>query len=186
LVILEAESPDGDLSQVVQNVLRSQEIAAPTRRAALTAIAQKLPASNDPAEPADAVEVEAAEVAAAEESTQSAPRANRPRKGKTPTVLPLDMTSEVSFEDFARAKNPASDHKRFLVAAAWFKEHRQLDVITVDHVYTCYRHIKWSYNIADFSQPLRDLKHRQLMDLKAKGQYSINHLGLGEVAKLGG
>jgi uncharacterized protein YjhX (UPF0386 family) len=70
------------------------------------------------------------------------------------------------------------------VIAAWFKEHRGLDAITPDHVYTCYRTLKWPLNMNDFAQPLRDLKAKQFLTSPEKGSYAINHLGLQEVQKL--
>lgn len=193
LVILEAESPDGDLSQVtlaVQNALRSSDGGSSTRRA-ITTIAQKGPPANDRPASDDAEDVETHEaddaVAETEDAGQAAPRAAKSRKPpKTPTVLDLDLNSGVSFESFARDKAPTSDHKRYLVIATWFKEHRQVPAITADHVYTCYRAVKWPTSISDFSQPLRDLKARQLLVAgEKKGEYSINHLGIAEVEKLG-
>lgn len=191
LVILEAEAPDGDLTQLttaVQNALRSPE-NAPARRS-ITTITPRNSVPNDRSEPDETVEVEmheAEDQAGAEENGSQPIRqaVSRPRKPpRTPKVLDLDLASGVSFDEFARSKSPSSDHKRYLVVAAWFKLHRQTDAITTDHVYTCYRGIKWPSNIVDFNQPLRDLKARQLMTSGAKGQYSINHLGLAEVDKL--
>ena len=193
LVILEAEAPDGDLSQItlaVQNALRSQDGGSQSRRT-ITTIAHKSPAHNDIPNSADgdlSEVVEHAEDETAEgEAAPAAPRSSRTRRPpKTPNVIELDLTSPVSFENFAREKNPPSDQKKFLVVAAWFKLHRQIDAITADHVYTCYRAIKWPSNIPDFGQPLRDLKARQLMlPGEKKGSYAINHLGLSEVDQLG-
>ena len=191
LVILEAEAPDGDLTQLttaVQNALRSPE-NAPARKS-ITAIPPRNSAPNDRSEPDETVDVEmhdAEDNGGAEQdgSRQVRQAVSKPRRPpRTPKVLDLDLTSGVPFEEFARAKSPSSDHKRYLVVAAWFKLHRQTEAITTDHVYTCYRAVKWPSNIVDFNQPLRDLKGRQLMTSGAKGQYSINHLGLAEVDKL--
>jgi hypothetical protein len=102
----------------------------------------------------------------------------------TPDVLDLDLTSEPSLASFAAKANPRSDHKRYLVIAAWLKEHRETSVITPDHVYTCYRALKWPTDKSDFAQPLRALKAKQFFTLPQKGQYAINHLGLAEVNKL--
>lgn len=46
--------------------------------------------------------------------------------------------------------------------------------------------ILWAHmiHVAYIVGPLRDLKGRQLLTTSAKGQYSINHLGLAEVDKL--
>jgi hypothetical protein len=54
----------------------------------------------------------------------------------------------------------------------------------MNHVYTCYRKIKWPTNIADFDAGLRALKGRKLMSRTAPGTYAINHLGTAEVDAL--
>jgi hypothetical protein len=187
LVILEAETPDGDLSQVtqaVQNALRPPDGSTSTRRA-ITAIAQKMPPSNDAPDTADAIDAEEVEMeAAVEEAAPSRP--SGPKKYKTPTVLTtVDLTTEPSFEKFANQKNPTSVQMRFLVVAEWFKRQRGTDAIAADHVYTCFRAIGWPSGIEDFSKPLRHLKGEQLMEQKGKGLYAINHLGTAKVDKLG-
>ena len=95
--------------------------------------------------------------------------------------MDVDLLTPPSFEAYAQQKNPTSDQKRYLVVAAWFKLHRGVDTIGADHVYTCYRKIKWPTSIKDFAAPLRTLKHRKLMDQVDKGLYAINHLGLAEI-----
>ncbi|HVT83087.1 MAG TPA: hypothetical protein VHM90_20790 [Phycisphaerae bacterium] len=187
-VMLDAELSDGDLSQVtqaIQNALRPPTpAAAPTK--VVVANGQRVSALGVPDHDPDAsseVEEEVVEDAAVETTMPGASRA--PRKFRTPKVLDTDLLSEPSFAAFAAAKNPASDMMRFLVVAAWFKQARGVDAIGADHVYTCYRAVKWPSGIEDFAQPLRDLKRRQLLVQAEKGTYAINHLGLAEVDKLG-
>jgi hypothetical protein len=98
----------------------------------------------------------------------------------------VDLTSEPAFLQFAEAKKPDSHPKRFLAAIAWWKAARGLDGVTVDHIYTCYRHAEWPANIPDFAQPLRNLKFKQKIVQRADGLYAINHLGQHAVDKLGG
>jgi hypothetical protein len=188
-VMLDAEAPDGDLSQItlaVQNALRSSDGAAGARRLITTVSPKAVPSANGIDEPVEEVVEDSVEEAA----SPVAPRTTstrQPRKGKTPTVVnDVDLNAPMSFADFARAKNPTSNQKRHLVVAAWFKLHRNQDTITVDHIYTCYRSIGWPCNIPDFAQPLRELKHDQLLELRGKGIYAINHLGLDKVDKLKG
>ncbi|HEX6000260.1 MAG TPA: hypothetical protein VFZ16_12850 [Hyphomicrobiaceae bacterium] len=189
-VMLDAEAPDGDLSQItlaVQNALRSSDGAGGARRLITTVSSKSTPTADGVEGTVEEVAEEPVEETSAPQATRAgSARASQPRKGKMPTVLDLDLTSGVSFDDFARPKNPASNQKRHLVVAAWFKEHRNQDTITVDHVYTCYRSIGWPCNIPDFAQPLRELKHDQLLELRGKGLYAINHLGLAKVDKLKG
>jgi uncharacterized protein YjhX (UPF0386 family) len=116
---------------------------------------------------------------------QASDTVRAPRKIKPPEVMELDLTSEPAFAQFAGEKKPSTHLTRFLTVAAWFKEHRQVDAVTMNHVYTCYRHMKWPSDLQDFSQPLRDLKRQQLVGSKERGHYAINHLGLQQVEDLG-
>lgn len=96
------------------------------------------------------------------------------------------MNSEVSLKSFADGKDVKSQHKKYLVAAAWLKEHRDVDGVTADHIYTCFRSLGWPTNIVDFGQPLRELKVRKFFSKSDSGGYEINHLGLDYVRKLSG
>lgn len=183
--MIDAEIPEGDMSQItaaIQNALK------PTT----TIIQQRLPPhaptglvsdlSSDDSESDDLIEFgddEPAPVAA--KSTREA----RPRKPTVPKVLDLDLTSGVSFEAFANERSPKNDTERNLVVLAWFKENRPDEPVTANHVYTCYRAIKWPSGIDDFSWPLRALKKEQLVTNPARGQYVINHLGIARVEKMG-
>ncbi|HJS87087.1 MAG TPA: hypothetical protein VJ779_16645 [Acetobacteraceae bacterium] len=151
-IMLDAEISEGDLSQItsaIQNALKPTAI-----------IQQRLPSQS--AAPAlidnsgggeingnEAIEVEEQQAALTE--SPKAPRTPRVRKPKTPDVLELDFTSGVSLKSFAEQHPPTSELERNLVIAAWFKECRDLTAVTAAHVYTGYRHLKWSTGFADFS-----------------------------------
>jgi hypothetical protein len=56
--------------------------------------------------------------------------------------------------------------------------------ITADRAYTCFRFVGWPCNI-DFYQPLRDLRAKnKFLDLKGKGEFSVNLLGLDKASKM--
>ncbi|MES0099762.1 hypothetical protein [Mesorhizobium sp. M0019] len=120
-----------------------------------------------------------------ESATARPAREGRPRKPTVPKVLELDLMSGGSFEAFANEHTPKNDTERNLVVLAWFKEHRPDEAVTANHVYTCYRAIKWPSGIDDFSWPLRALKKEQLVTSPHRGQYAINHLGIARVEKMG-
>lgn len=108
-----------------------------------------------------------------------------PRRPTTPEVLELDFDSDVSLRSFADSHNAVgSDVDRYLVIAAWFKEHRDQAAITTAHIYTGYRILEWPVGIEDFGGPLRYLKSQKLMTSGNRGEYAINHLGLAKVKKL--
>jgi hypothetical protein len=184
-IMLDAEIPEGDLSQItaaIQNALKPNT----------TFIQQRLPAQPTAAlSPGSAgVEVEYEEEVIEPEddnSSTAAPRQareTRPRKPTVPKVLELDLTSGESFESYAIEHAPKSEPDRNLVVLAWFKEHRPDEAVTANHVYTCYRAMKWPSGIDDFSWPLRALNKEQLVTSTGRGQYAINHLGIARVEKM--
>ncbi|GAA0767975.1 hypothetical protein [Brevundimonas olei] len=180
-IMLDAEIPEGDLSQItaaIQNALKPTTII----QQRLPAQAQAL-ASDAELEPfeVEAVEFEHAETSPAPKS----PRASKPRKPTTPEVIDLDLTSDVSLASFADEHSSTSEPERYLVIAAWLKEHRDTPTVTTAHIYTCYRSLGWSVAIEDFGWPLRQLKKDKYMASVSRGEFAINHLGIARVNKLG-
>ena len=185
--MLDAEIPEGDLSQItsaIQNALK------PTT----TIIQQRLPSQATTALPNGAAEMEAdvddqeTELEDEPPAETAAPRQQREARVRKPTsmkVLDLDLTATPTFDGFAAEHVPKNDTERNLVVLAWFKEHRPDEVVTANHVYTCYRAMKWPSGIDDFAGVLRSLKAQQLVKSVGRGQYEINHLGIARVEKLG-
>jgi hypothetical protein len=175
-IMLEADLNDGDLSQLTDAITAALR-PAPVQQRLLVSNGVSADRNDDSIE-----DVEAEVIEDEQPITRSTPA--RPKKTKSPEVLDLDLDTAVSFIDFATARNPTNDQKRYLVIAEWFKRHRETPAITMNHVYTCYRKIKWPTNIADFDAGLRALKGRKLMSRTAPGTYAINHLGTAEVDAL--
>lgn len=183
-VMVDAEISNGDLSQVtqaIQNALKPSE-GSSVRRLNGPQLARHHEAAEivdieEPAIDGQDMPEDAAPIA----PDGSSPPARTPRKPKTPKVLALDLTTAPSLEEFAASRETNSDRRRFLTILAWLQQHRKVDAATADHVYTCYRALKWPASIKDFGQPLRDLKRDQLVESVAKGAYAINHLGLAEI-----
>ena len=113
-------------------------------------------------------------------------RAAAHRKPEVTKVKVLDdiRLDDVSptLKEFCTQKNPPSDQKKYLVIAYWFKHHKKLDQITVDHIHTAYRFMGWATPKAA-AQPFRDMKSKMgwLSKGKEKGTYAINHVGENEV-----
>lgn len=184
-IMVEAEIADGDVGQItqaIQNALKTSGPAASIQRIAGPNTARTLAREaeidvEEEIEDADAVEVEAP-------TKSPRQRAQRPAKS-APEVLEIDMLTDLSLADYVKGMNLESNQKRFLAIAAWFKEHRGTSLVTAAHIYTGFRTLKWSVNIPDFAQPLRNLKHSKYMTTPGeKGLYAINHLGIAEVEKL--
>ncbi|WP_087002218.1 hypothetical protein [Rhizobium sullae] len=178
-IMVEAEIADGDIGQItqaIQNALKTSSPATTQRIAgpSVKAVAREAEIDGDD-------EVEEAEVVEIETPVRP-PRPKVQRAAKpAPEVLEIDMTSGTSLANYVHGANPKSNNKRYLLIAAWFKEHRETPAVTAAHVYTGFRTLKWPTSIPDFSQPLRDLKFTKYMTVPEKGHYAINHLGIAEV-----
>lgn len=181
-IMLEAEIPEGDLTQVTQAI---QNALKPT-----TIIQQRVPSSSmdlplviggGETENEDFLEENVVEA----ESAPPPKGPSKPRSYPVPKVVEdIDLNADPSLVSFASGKQPKSDADRHLLVAAWFKECRSMDAVSADHVYTGYRKLGWSTSIDDFGKPLRSLKQVQLMKSAGRGLYAINHLGLDKVSSM--
>jgi hypothetical protein len=123
-------------------------------------------------------------------SATSSKKKNANRQYRTPQPVELDLTSgELPLKNFLDQKQPDTDIKKYLTITHWLKQHRNIQEVTMDHVYTCYRHMGTGWQVpADAGAPLRAMKGKQYAWMKtgtAKGAYIINHLGENEVQKMG-
>ena len=189
--MLDAEIPEGDLTQIteaIQNALKPatttiiQQRIGPKQAASIASIAADAQAHEEDDLDFD---TEEGNFADQEPKATRAKGPSKPRKPSTPKVIDLDLTKGTSLEAFATEKAPKSELERNLVVLAWLYEHRDKVPVTVNHVYTCYKALKWPSGITDFSWPLRALKKEQLIKSTGRGQYEINHLGLAKVEKMG-
>ena len=186
LIVLDAELPDGDLAsltQALQNALRSPAPAVVQRVATTNgskAISHQLAPEEVEIDTEQEVEepAEAATITRQSHTKRSVPRA--------PKVIDIEMNAPVSLATFAQGKELEEPHKKFMIAAAWLKEHRGIDAVTAGHIYTCFKSMGWSTNIPDFGAPLRYLKAKLQYFGKSDKGYEINHIGLDHVKKLGG
>jgi hypothetical protein len=134
----------------------------------------------------DAADSEVVEEALTEEvgavdTPPISPKSKAQRKpAPKPNVVEIDLTSDPPLSSLVDQK---SNHRRYLTIAAWLHDHRGIEAITADHIYTCYRHRGWPIDIADFAQPLRELKHKQYFTTPERGKYAINQLGLAKAAE---
>jgi hypothetical protein len=177
-VMVDAEIAEGDvgsITQAIQNALRGP---APAQIQRLTAAPKPAAVEvNGGHEPDTEVDVDESEdVIEAAPARSRAPRKPAPK----PSVIELDITSE---PPLASLIDPKSNHKRYLAIAAWLHDHRGIEAVTADHIYTCYRHLGWPIDILDFAQPLRELKHKQYFTTPERGKYAINQLGLAKAAE---
>ncbi len=179
-IMVDAEIADGDITSVTQAI--TSALRGPTPATVVKRIAAPALAANGHTEPADAEFVEEAEEEVdAVDITPAVPRQKAPRKpAPKPSVIELDIMSEPPLSSLT---DPKSNHKRYLAISAWLHDHRNIEAVTTDHIYTCYRHLGWPIDILDFAQPLRELKHKQYFTTPERGKYAINQLGLAKAAE---
>jgi hypothetical protein len=186
--MFDAEIADGEIgpiTQAIQNALRGPTPVTVQRLASTAASKSAEQEANGIRAPDPDPDVD--QDGAVIDAVPEASRQRQSRKpAPTPDIVPLEMNDDISLTSFAQGRDSKSHHKRFLIAAAWLKEHRNLDAVSVDHIYTCYRSMGWPTNIPDFAQPLRELKSKKFFTQPEKGRYAINHIGLDYVKKLGG
>jgi len=97
------------------------------------------------------------------------------------SVIDVDLKGgPIAFKDYAHSVKGLQD--RFLAAAAWFKEYRKLDSVTLNHVYTCFKHMNWDV-VPDMSDPFRKLESKDYGKYSKKA-FAINHVGEDEAKKV--
>jgi hypothetical protein len=183
-IMFDAEIPDGEIHSVTQAI--SNALRGPNTVVKRIAAPQSMNGHAEQTEP-EVVEEEADELEAVDVMAQATSRPRAPRKAaKAPDIVDIDMDSDMSLATFASGRDSSSQHKKYLIAAAWLKERRSIDAVSAGHIYTCFRSMDWSVAIPDFWQPLRDLKAKKYFVKNDNGEYEINHIGLAYVKKLGG
>lgn len=185
-IMLEADGDAADLHQIAQAISHAVRPTvmqhAPPALPALPRNGSQQAIEHHPAEQ-HAIDAEASEAAFDAAPARKAPA--KKRQLRSPEVLELDLTSgDVPFLAYHQEKNPTGHTKRYLVIAAWFKLHRQLDEIDIDHIYTCYRLLKQNV-VEDVGSSFRAGKRQGwFRSGQQPGWYAITHVGLNEVNDL--
>jgi hypothetical protein len=110
-------------------------------------------------------------------------------KFKAPTLLSgLNLAAAtLPLTDFMKQKNPDAMWDKYAVVAVWLKEQFKIADISIDHIFTAFKHLGWESQLpTDISKPLKNLTYnRKWFDVgKDKGTYAINWLGESEVGKM--
>ena len=81
-----------------------------------------------------------------EEAPVERPKAARaPGVPRQPKVLELDFkTGTIPLRTYLEQKNPPSHSRKCLLIAVWLKANLSIDDVTMDHIYTAYRHMGWT------------------------------------------
>lgn len=132
---------------------------------------------HDGEEHAEDAGVDDAVVKPAKERKPAAPRKAMPVK-----VLPGISFTDVdpTLKDFYESKNPGKNiTANYLVVAYWYKNHRGIEELTVDHFHTAFRQVGFP-TPRNAIQPIRELRNSRdgrLMGGAAPNSCIIHHLG---------
>jgi hypothetical protein len=194
-VMFQVEGDDETLQQGFSAMEQAfQRLGAPSRVLAATPASPSLlsrpAAATDQAIDSDGGEAELT-VELPEELSESEPgadnhKAKAPRRYTQPKFLTdLKLTSDqLSFKDYVAQKSPQTDNHRYLVASRWLQQYASIDVVTIDHIYTCFQAMKWQSQ-KDVSQPLRLMaKNDSYYQKNGKG-WTLTHVGADAADSIG-
>lgn len=183
-VMFQVEGDDETLQQGFRAMEHAfQRLGAPARTHIPAApIVNLLPKDERP----DAVQVEGENTEQEMEPEYTAPgdasgdshKASKPRKYTQPKFLSdLELTAgQESFKNYAATKDPKSDNQKYLIIARWLQQHKNIDAVTIDHIFTCFQAMKWPSQ-KDVGQPLRFMtKNNSYFEKNGKG-WKLTHVG---------
>lgn len=133
-------------------------------------------------EPIDAVEVSAPKV-----RVRTAART----QVRSPDIVDLDLDSSPTLEEYFKPVADTAAVNRYILIAYWLKRNRNIEEVTVDHIFTCFKRMNWSVPSVPL-QPLIDAKSKKKAfgSGTSRGAYKLNHIGeniarklLGEIPK---
>jgi hypothetical protein len=105
-----------------------------------------------------------------------------PRKPIQVKILPDINFTDVkpTLKEFYDAKKPGKVlSANYLVVAYWYKHHRKIEELTVDHFHTAFRHVGFPTpkNVILTIRELRNSRDGRLMGGEAPNSCKIHHLG---------
>lgn len=183
-VMFQVEGDDETLQQGFRAMEHAfQRLGTPARVYAPLAVAANLLAKG---EKPDGVQVEADNAEPKTEPEYTAPEVTadnghkiiKPRKYTQPKFLTdLELTTgQESIKDYAAQKDPKSDNQKYLIIARWLQLHKNIDTVTIDHIFTCFQAMKWPSQ-KDIGQPLRFMtKNNSYFQKDGKG-WKLTHVG---------
>jgi hypothetical protein len=130
----------------------------------------------DPAQDAEYTDVP-------ETTTEPTAKPAKPKASYEPPIpnyLP-ELDPALEFKEYAAASPQTKHTKRYLVTAIWLRDVKQLQSVTIDHIYTCYKNAGWPITIRDWDSNFRSLVGQKWMRRTETGQYAVNPLGEGKL-----
>lgn len=182
-VMFQVEGDDETLQQGFRAMEQAfQRLGPPARsHTALPGAVHLLSRAERPGDvpaPGDEEEFAASEQTEAASSEAETQGSKAPRRYTQPKFLSeLELTSDKeSFKDYATKKDPKTDSQKYLVVSRWLQQFKNMDTITIDHVFTCFQAMKWTSQ-KDVSQPFRVMmKNDSYYQKNGKG-WKLTHVG---------
>jgi hypothetical protein len=107
------------------------------------------------------------------ESLPSQSGSSEKRKRNPPKAIPavkgIDWDSGTSWKDYAAQKKPEGNPSRFVAVAGWFKNVRNIDVITPGHIVAAFDVMDWP-KPENIPNTFAQLKNKRLGELFDKGE----------------
>lgn len=176
---LEKMAPSAPIYKIIQ---------APTQ-ARLNGAMAALSEEGEPLE-LETLESEEGEYEAAASASQSG--SSEKRKRNPPKAIPavkgIDWDTGTSWKDYAALKKPAGNPSRFVAAAGWFKNVRDLTVITPGHIVAAFDVLDWPKpeNIANTFAQLKNKRSGELFDKGEKiNEWVLSQRGVNLLDRLG-
>jgi hypothetical protein len=183
VMLFQLEGSDETLQEGFRTINTAiDRLANPVVRVIGSSQPKGLPASKSGDENAsDIIDAEIVEEAGeTEEVPAERPKTPRaPGVPRQPKILDLDLkTGSPPLREYIEQKSPSTHTRKCLLIAAWMKANLSIDEVTMDHIYTAYRHMGWT-SPKDITSPLRSMKKNgQFKKGKDEGTYAINHIGI--------
>jgi hypothetical protein len=96
---------------------------------------------------------------------------------------PLSSDKE-SFKDYATRKDPRTDNQKYLVVSRWLHEFKNIDSVTIHHIYTCFQAMKWTSQ-KEVSQPFRTMMKKDSYYRKNGKGWKLTHVGCDAADAIG-
>jgi hypothetical protein len=108
------------------------------------------------------------------------------RRPRTPKLVDIDLRAgDIPFEEYVAQTAPQSQIEKVLVIAGWYSNYANVKEITVDHVYSGFKAMKWTDVPNDFRVPLADLaRKKEFLTKGDRRSWVLNHLGEAELQKM--
>lgn len=106
-------------------------------------------------------------------------------KAKNKVKAPLSMARDLnlkpkgkkSFDDFADEKKPNSIYEKCTVAAYYLKHELELPAVSANHIFTCFKHMKWRVPADLLNSLAYTASHHGWLDTSDRENINVSTMG---------